>query len=109
MRGFRSRVNTSELGSNADDIHHVSEILNAGLQGPLFMGTVDKCPGEVFINVSPTRYWNMVRERVNMEIRRQLSMGRPNFPTLQPPRSVDGLEMFGLLSPSSSSGNQDKG
>jgi histone demethylase JARID1 len=34
-----------------------------------------------------------------MEIRKQLSMGRANLPTLQPPGSVDGLEMFGLLSP----------
>ena len=34
-----------------------------------------------------------------MEIRKQLSMGRANLPTLQPPGPVDGLEMFGLLSP----------
>lgn len=106
--------------------YYFSEILDAGLQGPLFMVnssfvptilctsssaslisyylmhfqvTVENCPGEVFINVSPTKCWNMVRERLNMEIRRQLSMGRPNVPTLQPPGSIDGLEMFGLLSP----------
>jgi histone demethylase JARID1 len=34
-----------------------------------------------------------------MEIRRQLSMGRANLPTVQPPGSVDGLEMFGFSSP----------
>lgn len=79
--------------------YYFSEILDAGLQGPLFMVTVENCPGEVFINESPTKCWNMVRERLNMEIRRQLSMGRPNVPTLQPPGSIDGLEMFGLLSP----------
>jgi hypothetical protein len=61
--------------------------------------TIENCPGEVFINVSPTKCWSMIRERLNMEIRKQLSMGRANLPTLQPPGSVDGLEMFGLLSP----------
>jgi histone demethylase JARID1 len=60
---------------------------------------IENCPGEVFINVSPTKCWSMVRERLNMEIRKQVSMGRANLPTLQPPGSVDGLEMFGLLSP----------
>ena len=62
--------------------------------------TLENCPGELFINVSPTKCWSMVRERLNMEIRRQLSMGRANLPALQPPGSVDGFEMFGLLSPS---------
>uniref|UniRef100_A0A0A9F5V3 Uncharacterized protein n=1 Tax=Arundo donax TaxID=35708 RepID=A0A0A9F5V3_ARUDO len=79
--------------------YYISQILDAGLQGPLFMVTVENCPSEVFINVSPTKCWNMVRERLNMEIRRQLSMGRPNLLTLQPPGSIDGLEMFGLLTP----------
>lgn len=61
--------------------------------------TVENCPGEIFVNVSPTKCWNMIRERLNMEIRRQLSMGRANLPTLQPPGSIDGLEMFGLSTP----------
>ena len=61
--------------------------------------TIENCPGEVFINVSPTKCWSMVREWLNMEIRKELSMGRANLPTLQPPGPVDGLEMFGLLSP----------
>jgi histone demethylase JARID1 len=61
--------------------------------------TVENCPGEIFINVTPSKCWNMVRERLNMEIRRQLSMGRANLPTLQPPGSIDGFEMFGLLRP----------
>lgn len=61
--------------------------------------TLENCPGEIFINVSPAKCWSMVRERLNMEIRRQLSTGRANLPALQPPGSVDGFEMFGLLSP----------
>lgn len=41
----------------------------------------------------------MVRERVNQEIEKQQKMATLNLPSLQPPGSVDGLEMFGLLSP----------
>lgn len=98
-KGFRSRVKYFSIVDPMQMVYYVSEILDAGLQGPLFMVTLENCPGEVFINVSPTKCWNMVRERLNMEIRRQLSMGRPNLPTLQPPGSIDGLEMFGLLLP----------
>uniref|UniRef100_A0A453A2Y6 Uncharacterized protein n=1 Tax=Aegilops tauschii subsp. strangulata TaxID=200361 RepID=A0A453A2Y6_AEGTS len=98
-KGFRSRVKYWSIVDPIQMAYYFSEILDAGLQGPLFMVTVENCPGEVFINESPTKCWNMVRERLNMEIRRQLSMGRPNVTTLQPPGSIDGLEMFGLLSP----------
>lgn len=125
--GFRSRVKYFSIMDPTQMTYYISEILDAGLQGPLFMVsfsflyhlrtcssvlqyvyicqlmhlqvTIENCPGEVFINVSPTKCWSMVRERLNMEIRKQLSMGRANLPTLQPPGSVDGLEMFGLLSP----------
>ncbi|CAO2040282.1 unnamed protein product [Urochloa humidicola] len=98
-KGFRSRVKYFSILDPTQMAYYISEILDAGLQGPLFTVTMENCPGEVFINVSPTKCWNMVRERLNMEIRRQLSVGRANLPTLQPPGSVDGLEMFGLSSP----------
>ncbi|CAN6245682.1 unnamed protein product [Urochloa humidicola] len=98
-KGFRSRVKYFSILDPTQMAYYISEILDAGLQGPLFMVTIENCPGEVFINVSPTKCWSMVRERLNMEIRRQLSVGRANLPTLQPPGSVDGLEMFGLSSP----------
>jgi hypothetical protein len=52
--------------------------------------TIENYPGEIFINISPTKCWNMVRERLNMEIRRQLNMGRDNLPTLQPTWFVKG-------------------
>ena len=123
--GFRSRVKYLSIVDPTQMAYYISEILDAGPQGPLFMVncsllyhlyicssvswymlldalqvTLENCPGELFINVSPTKCWSMVRERLNMEIRRQLSMGRANLPALQPPGSVDGFEMFGLLSPS---------
>ncbi|KAG8084850.1 hypothetical protein GUJ93_ZPchr0010g9654 [Zizania palustris] len=99
-KGFRSRVKYFSILDPIQMTYYMSEILDAGMQGPLFMVTVENCPGEVFINFSPSKCWNMVRERLNMEVRRQLSMGRPNLPTLQPPGSIDGIEMFGLSSPS---------
>uniref|UniRef100_A0A0A9E2U1 Zinc finger C5HC2-type domain-containing protein n=1 Tax=Arundo donax TaxID=35708 RepID=A0A0A9E2U1_ARUDO len=98
-KGFRSRVKYFSIVDPMQMAYYISQILDAGLQGPLFMVTVENCPSEVFINVSPTKCWNMVRERLNMEIQRQLSMGRANLPTLQPPGSIDGFEMFGLLTP----------
>jgi len=60
---------------------------------------VEQCPSELFIHVSATRCWDMVRERVNNEIRRHHNSGKVNLLTLQPPGSLDGLEMFGLTSP----------
>lgn len=60
---------------------------------------VEHHPNEVFIHMSATRLWDMVRERVNLEITKQHKMGRINLPCLQPHESVDGLEMFGLSSP----------
>lgn len=49
---------------------------------------------------SATECWDVVRERLNQEITRQYSQGKQGLPPLQPPGSVDGLEMFGLSSPS---------
>ncbi|AQK55651.1 Lysine-specific demethylase JMJ703 [Zea mays] len=98
-KGFRSRVKYFSIVDPTQMAYYISEILDAGPQGPLFMVTLENCPGELFINVSPAKCWSMVRERLNMEIRRQLSTGRANLPALQPPGSVDGFEMFRLLSP----------
>jgi len=49
---------------------------------------------------SAAQCWDMVRKRLNQEITRQCNLGRQDLPPLQPPGSIDGLEMFGLLSPS---------
>lgn len=60
---------------------------------------MEHCPSEVFIHISPTRCWELVRERVNQEITKQHKLGRKNLPPLQPPGSLDGFEMFGFSSP----------
>ncbi|KAG9445682.1 hypothetical protein H6P81_011810 [Aristolochia fimbriata] len=98
-KGFRSRVQYLSVMEPSKKCYYVSEILDAGLRGPLFMVTVEQSPSEVFIHVSATKCWDMVRERVNLEIRKQHNLGRIGLPPLQPPGCIDGLEMFGLTSP----------
>lgn len=60
---------------------------------------MEQCPSEVFVHVSAARCWELVRERVNQEIAKQHKLGRLNLPPLQPPGSLDGMEMFGFSSP----------
>ncbi|KAK3001060.1 hypothetical protein RJ639_019067, partial [Escallonia herrerae] len=61
--------------------------------------SLEHCPSEVFVHVSATRCWEMVRERVNQEITKQHKLGKMKLPPLQPPGSLDGMEMFGFSSP----------
>jgi histone demethylase JARID1 len=56
-------------------------------------------PSEVFIHMSATKCWDMVRERVNLEIAKQHKLGKKGLPPLHPPGSLDGFEMFGFSSP----------
>jgi hypothetical protein len=60
---------------------------------------VEGCQTEVFIHDSVDKCWELVQERLNQEIRRQRSLGKQNLPALQPPGSLNGLEMFGFTSP----------
>lgn len=98
-KGFRSRVKYINVLDPTSMCYYVSEILDAGRNDPLFMVSVEHCPSEVFIHVSTSRCWEMVRERVNQEITKQHKLGRTNLPPLQPPGSLDGFEMFGFSSP----------
>ncbi|KAJ7978175.1 lysine-specific demethylase JMJ18 [Quillaja saponaria] len=98
-KGFRSRVKYISVLEPTTMCYYVSEILDAGRDGPLFMVSLEHCPGEVFIHLSATRCWDMVRERVNQEITKKHKLGRMNLPPLQPPGSLDGFEMFGFSSP----------
>ncbi|XP_042472851.1 putative lysine-specific demethylase JMJ16 isoform X2 [Zingiber officinale] len=98
-KGYRSRVRYFSVLDPTQMCCYISEILDAGLLGPLFMVVVEQCPSEVFIHVSATKCWDMVREKVNDQIRQHRGTGRQNLPPLQPPGSLDGLEMFGLSSP----------
>ncbi|KAK8491003.1 hypothetical protein V6N11_060082 [Hibiscus sabdariffa] len=98
-KGFKSRVRYISVLDPTNMAYYVSEILDAGRDGPLFMVSVENFPSEVFIHVSASRCWEMVREKVNQEIMKQHRLGMANLPPLQPPGSLDGFEMFGFSSP----------
>ncbi|KAI3458728.1 hypothetical protein Pfo_015391 [Paulownia fortunei] len=98
-KGFKSRVRYIDVVDPTNMCYYVSEVLDAGRNGPLFMVSVEHSPSEVFVHVSPARCWEMVRERVNQEIAKQHKLGKANLPPLQPPGSLDGMEMFGFSSP----------
>ncbi|XP_062084398.1 putative lysine-specific demethylase JMJ16 [Humulus lupulus] len=99
-KGFRSRVKYISVLDPSNMCYYVSEVLDAGRDGPLFMVSLENSPSEMFIHGSVVRCWELVRDRVNQEITRQHKMGRLNLPPLQPPGSLDGFEMFGFTSPS---------
>lgn len=98
-KGFKSRVRYINVLDPTNMCYYVSEILDAGKQGPLFMVSLEDSPSEVFVHVSAARCWEMVRERVNQEIAKQHKLGKLKLPPLQPPGSLDGMEMFGFSTP----------
>ncbi|KAF9607863.1 hypothetical protein IFM89_003567 [Coptis chinensis] len=98
-KGFKSRVRYLSVLDPAKYSYYVSEILDAGLPEPLFMVKVETCPSEVFIHLSITKCWDMVRDRLNEEILKQGRLGRVNLPLFQPKGSIDGFMMFGFSSP----------
>lgn len=98
-KGFQSRVSYLSVIDPEKSCNYISEILDARLSGPLFMVKVETCPSEVFMHLSVTKCWEMVRDRVNEEILRQGRLGRLNLPPFQPKGSIDGFEMFGFSSP----------
>ncbi|KAH6762658.1 Transcription factor jumonji family protein / zinc finger family protein [Perilla frutescens var. hirtella] len=98
-KGFRSRVRYIDVIDPSNMCYYVSQVLDAGQNGPLFMVSVEHSPSEVFVHVSAARCWELVRERVNQEIAKQHKLGKLNLPPLQPPGSLDGMEMFGFSSP----------
>ncbi|KVI07334.1 hypothetical protein Ccrd_014255 [Cynara cardunculus var. scolymus] len=98
-KGFRSRVKYTSIFDPTNTCYYISEIVDAGSDRPLFMVSSENCPSEVFINLSAAKCWEMVRERINLEISNRRKLGRLKLPPLQPPGSLDGMEMFGFSSP----------
>ncbi|XP_076897466.1 putative lysine-specific demethylase JMJ16 [Bidens hawaiensis] len=99
-KGFKSRVKYINVLDPTDSCYYLSEIVDAGKNRPLFMVSLEKDPSETFIHFSPVKCWEMIRERVNSEISKKHKLKVPNLPPLQPPGSLDGMEMFGFSSPS---------
>ncbi|CAN8294959.1 unnamed protein product [Cochlearia groenlandica] len=99
-KGFRSRVRYLNILDPTNMCFYISEILDAGHNNsPLFMVYMETNPSEVFVHLSPTKSWEMVRDRVNQEINRQHKAGNSDLPPLQPSGTPDGFEMFGYSSP----------
>nr|QEG03040.1 lysine-specific demethylase JMJ18-like isoform X1 [Cymbidium ensifolium] len=99
-KGFQSRVRYFSVLDPTTSCSYISEVLDAGLIGPLFKVTLEDNPEDTFMHSSPAQCWDLVRERLNQEIIKQCSLRNQELPPLQPPGSIDGLEMFGFLSPS---------
>ncbi|URE22154.1 lysine-specific demethylase JMJ14-like [Musa troglodytarum] len=98
--GFKSRVRFYNVLDPTKLCSYVSEVVDAGHLGPLFKVIVENNPGISFTSASPLQCWEMVRERLNQEIVRQQNLGKNGLPELQTIESMDGLAMFGFLSPS---------
>lgn len=64
-----------------------------------FQVSLEECPGEIFADVSIEKCWEKVLQRLNGEILRRNSLGERDLPPLEPLQSMNGLEMFGFLSP----------
>ncbi|XP_008459113.1 lysine-specific demethylase JMJ18-like isoform X2 [Cucumis melo] len=97
-KGFRSRVKFLSVLNPTSIVTYTSEVLDAGLLGPLFKVTLEESPGENFTDVSATKCWDMVVQRINREIKRHNLRLGGTLPG-QLLKEIDGLEMFGFLSP----------
>ncbi|KAF7852187.1 hypothetical protein BT93_L5346 [Corymbia citriodora subsp. variegata] len=97
-KGYKSRIDFFSVLNPAKICGYISEVVDAGLLGPLFKVTLEECPSVTFADTSAEKCWELVVQRLNQEILRQSSLGvqgqLPPFPL----QSVNGLEMFGFLS-----------
>lgn len=60
-----------------------------------FQVTLEECPSVSFSNFSAEKCWETVLQRLNQACH---SLGAEQ--AVVPPQSINGLEMFGFLSPS---------
>lgn len=99
-KGYKSRVMFFNINNPLIKSSYTSEVMDGGLLGPLFKVSLEELPQESFVHVSAHECWLMVCRRLNQEIQTQQSLGKQGLPPLQPPGSINGLEMFGFLTPS---------
>ncbi|CAM6122699.1 unnamed protein product [Calypogeia fissa] len=96
--GFKSRTTFCNVFNISQTCSYVSEIVECGQSGPRYKVSVEGNSTAVFVDDSIDRCWQAVQERVNEEIIRRRGLGETNLPSLQPPQSLHGLDMFGLTS-----------
>ncbi|OMO83212.1 hypothetical protein CCACVL1_11500 [Corchorus capsularis] len=99
-KGFRSRVKYFSVLDPTKISSYISEVSDAGLLGPLFKVTLEGYPTVTFSNVSAEKCWEMVLQRLEQEILRRSNLGERGLLPLQSLGKINGLEMFGFLSPS---------
>lgn len=99
-KGYKSRVMFFNICNPLKKSSYTSEVMDGGLLGPLFKVSLEELPQESFVHVSAQECWLMVCRRLNQEILTQQNLGKQGLPPLQPPGSINGLEMFGFLTPS---------
>ncbi|CAN8290571.1 unnamed protein product [Cochlearia groenlandica] len=92
-KGFRSRVKFHNVLDPTRMSSYISEVLDAGLMGPLFRVTLEESPDESFFNVSAQQCWEMVLQRVKDT---STSLGLTALSRFD---GINGLQMFGFLSP----------
>ncbi|KAG8657404.1 hypothetical protein MANES_03G066800v8 [Manihot esculenta] len=97
-KGFRSRVKFFSVLDPRKICSYISEVVDAGLIGPLFKVSLEECPREAFANVSAEKCWEMVLQRLNEEITRLNSIRERGLPPVLPLQNINGLKMFGFLS-----------
>ncbi|KAL9147620.1 hypothetical protein ABFS82_13G184800 [Erythranthe guttata] len=92
-KGYKSRVKFWNISNPQIESSYTSEIVDGGLLGPLFKVSLEENPDESFVNASANECWAMVLQRINEQITIQRC-------SVKPLNSINGLQMFGFLSPS---------
>lgn len=99
-KGFKSRVNFFSIIDPTRICSYVSEVIDAGLLGPLFKVTMEECPSVTFTETSADKCWESVLKRLHDKITEQRSLGELELPSLELLRSINGFRMFGFPLPS---------
>ncbi|CAL1402644.1 unnamed protein product [Linum trigynum] len=97
-KGFRTRSKFFSVNDPRKICYYTSEVVDAGLLGPLFKVSFEEYPSEAFTNFSAEKCWEVVLQRVNDEILRRIRLGEEGLPPLQ--SRISGLQKFGFLSSS---------
>uniref|UniRef100_A0A7N0UH57 Uncharacterized protein n=1 Tax=Kalanchoe fedtschenkoi TaxID=63787 RepID=A0A7N0UH57_KALFE len=92
-KGFRSCVQFPSLLNPNVTCNYVSEVIDAGLLGPLFKVTMEDHPDLKFTDVSPQKCWEMVLEKLHQKVDEEKGRGLLSW---QPIEVIDGLQMFGF-------------
>ncbi|PHT89879.1 Lysine-specific demethylase JMJ15, partial [Capsicum annuum] len=99
-KGFRSRVKFFSVCNPEITCSYICEILDGGLLGPLFKVSLEDCPDTNFVCSSTEKCWELVSQRVCEELTTKINLGKQDLPPLQrDTEGINGLGMFGLLSP----------